>query len=130
MASKKSLPYEVVFREFERRVLKLKVLCDVQFAKLVKYFCAILSVCENVHNQHFAENALILFTYIAFEIEALTYGYLPLVGQERHFKGFISKKSGSFDPEFVKNNKRDMSTRLTVCCIEYLNIEVLTYSHQ
>jgi hypothetical protein len=122
MASKK---FDDVYHEFERRVRKLQVLCDVKFVKLVQHFCAVLLACDNEHNQHFAENALTLFTFIAFEIETLTYGYLPLVGQERYFKGFISKRSGSFDPEIIKSSKRDMTVRLTVCCVEYLNNEVL-----
>jgi hypothetical protein len=122
MAKKNLTDYSSVFKEFERRVRNIVGLQD-KLVTLTRYFCAILSTCDNLYNQHFAENALTLFTFIAFEIEALTFGYLPFESQERFYKGFISKQSGSFDKEVLRGNKRDMTMRLTSCCVEYLTLK-------
>jgi hypothetical protein len=118
---KNIVSFDEVFKELERRVEKLRILFDTKLSTITKYYVAILLSCDNVFNQHFAENALTLFTHIAYDIDALNYGYLPFEGQERSYKGFISKQCGSFDSEVIKANKRDMSMRLTICCITYLN---------
>jgi hypothetical protein len=121
MSKKNISTFDVVFKEFERRVEKLRILFDTKLLTITKYYVAILLACDNVFNQHFAENALTLFTHVAYEIETLNFGYLPLEGQERFYKGFISKQSGSFDAEVIRANKRDMSMRLTTCCVTYLS---------
>jgi hypothetical protein len=111
------------FNEFKSRVKKIVDLCDDQLVVLSRYFAAILSTCDNKYNQHFAENALIFYTFIGFEVDALMYGYLPHESQEKSFKGFISKQCGSFN----KNLKKDSTVRLTSCCVEYLNSEVFCF---
>jgi hypothetical protein len=109
------------FNEFNSRVTKIVNLCDDQLVVLSRYFAAILSACDNKYNQHFAENVLIFYTFIGFEIDALMFGYLPHESQEKSFKGFISKQCGSFD----KTLKKDSTVRLTSCCVENLNKEVV-----
>ncbi len=116
--------FKILFGEFDTRVKKIQIICDNHIVLLTKYFVAILSVCDNNHNQHFAENALIFYSFIAYEIEALQFGKLAFVAQEKGFKGFISKQTGSFVDR--PGNKRENSiVRLTTCCADYLNIEVL-----
>lgn len=127
MSSKKNTvdpSFDVKFKEFERRVKSIVNLCDEGLARITRHFCAILSVCDNIANQHFAENALTLFTFVAHEFEALLYGYLTFEGQERYYKGFISKQCGSFDEDTVRSNRADMSVRLTFCCVDHLSNEV------
>jgi hypothetical protein len=124
---KSTVPFEVVFKELECRVEKLRVLFDTKLITITKYYVAILLSCDNTFNQHFAENALTLFTYIAYDIDTLIYGYLPFEGQERFYKGFISKQSGSFNSDDIKANKRDMSMRLTICCATYLSNEEVSF---
>jgi hypothetical protein len=111
--------YKTIFNEFQNRVNKYISLVDEKLALLTRYLSAILLSCDNAHNQHFAENALILFTFVQYEIDALIFGFLPLDGQEKFYKGFISNQFGSFD-----NKKKDKTNRLTSCCAEYLLIQV------
>lgn len=94
---------------------------DNKLVKLTKYFVAILSECDNNYNRHFAENALTLFTFVAFEIDALVHGTLEFEGQESIHRGFISKQCGSYDKA---SNSKDSLTKLTLCCINNLNREV------
>ncbi len=109
-----------MFIEFKSRVKQIVELCDVKLKTLSRYFVAILSTCDNKYNQHFAENALIFLTFVGFEIDALMYGVLPFEAQEKTFEGFISEQVGSFD----KRIRKVSTVKLTVCCVDNLNIEV------
>jgi hypothetical protein len=124
--SKVAPALSTILKELETRANKLTTLFDLKLIRLTRYFCAILAVCDNLYNDHFAGNALDLFCFVAFEIEALMFGHLPFEGQERFYKGFISKQTGSFVKETGKT-KRDINVRLTSCCVENLSNEVRTY---
>lgn len=126
-ASNKKDTFDNIFQELERRVQKLTDLSNNNLVTLTRHFCAILSKCDNELNKHFAENALTLFTFVGYEIETLTFGQLSIVGQEKLYKGFISKQCGSFSKETTKSSKKDSFVRLTTCCVEYLNMEVITF---
>jgi hypothetical protein len=119
--SQQPLDLNSVYTELKIRVDKVTSLIKDNFKLLTRYFCAILSVCDNMYNQHFAENALNLFCFLVFEIETLSLGYLKFEGQEKLYKGFIAKQTGTFDKEKLKKPKGDQSTRLTLCCIDYLS---------
>jgi hypothetical protein len=110
---------KVIFKEFQIRVSKYILLIDDKLVLFTRYISAILLSCDNAYNQHFAEIALILFTFVQYELDTLSFGYLTLDGQEKFYKGFISTQFGSFD-----NKKKDKTTRLTTCCAEYLLIQV------
>lgn len=116
--------FAIILKELQTRVQILSSVINLKLKRLTRHFCSILLVCDNKYNEHFAENALCLFCFLAFENEALTYGYLPIDGQERLYKGFISKQTGTFNKEVSKGNKRDMTMRLTSCCINNLTNEV------
>jgi hypothetical protein len=120
--SSNTTDYNIIFNEFQSRVNKYIFLVNDKLVLLTRYLSAILLSCDNAYNQHYAENALILFTFVQYEIDALTSGVLPLEGQEKFYKGFISNQFGSFD-----NKKKDKTTRLTSCCAEYLLIQVSKY---
>jgi hypothetical protein len=115
--------FKTILNEFDTRVNKILTICDNNIALLTKYFVAILSVCENNYNQHFTENALFFFSFIGYEIESLQFGKLAFVAQEKGFKGFISKQTGTF-VDRPGNKKENSTVRLTTCCADYLNIEV------
>jgi hypothetical protein len=123
MSNKKSNDFSSLFDELDRRVRRLTNLFDSKLVTLSRHFCAILLSCDNSVNRHFAENALVLFTFVAFEIEALRFGHLKFEGQERFYKGFISKQCGSFDNS-RSGGKGDPSGRLTSCCVANLSNEV------
>ncbi len=127
VSSTKTPDTESILNELKTRVHKLKNTIETSFKRLSRHFCAILSVCDNLYNQHFAENALNLFCFLVFEIETLNLGYLKFEGQEKLYKGFISKQTGTFDKELLKKNKGDLSTRLTLCCLEFLDGSVSSY---
>jgi hypothetical protein len=116
--------FEVILKECTTRIGKVTNIIDTKLSRLTRHFCAILSVCDNIHNLHFAENALNVFCFIAYEIEALNFGYMSFQSQERSFQGFLSSQTGSFDS---KSNKRDSGVRLTSCCVENLALEVGDY---
>jgi hypothetical protein len=126
MASNKKivvpLSFDTVFKELERRVdIVSSLFQDDKLVKLTKYYVAILSACDNRYNCHFAENALTLLTFTAYEIDALTHGTLEFVGQEKIYKDFLSKQSGSFDK---KSSNKESLIKLTECCVTYLHLEV------
>ncbi len=120
-SSTSSMFNQLEFNELKSRVEQIVELCDGKLVVLTRYFAAILAACDNKYNQHFVENALLFYTFVSYEIDALIYGYLPFEAQEKSFKGFISKQCGSFNRSTINIS----NVRLTSCCITNLNNEVL-----